>query len=586
MNYREKKSMSKFEKREGYSREDYDKTAEDEASLKTQIAGAKTADEMMAIAMKLKEAEGNKKELDNVAYDEAVAEDQEIAKQKKEEAENKMWDEALAENAEFDQNKALDKAAENLKNQLSQAKSADEMIELAKQMKEIESRKSKLAENSKKELEIASQKDKSDSSEKVEKIISGLGGMMGDGLLTDKDVAEIKKAESNSMKETEKNLGMFESGEKIPEKSSKELNEQYKDLNNLAGVNLGTPEYSQKVEELLQLAKKRGNYTQLEGQASEDAHNEMAETLKKRLKANTEIMAQLEREDAGKIKEMLDTPRVLELKRVKEKEYKEHILDDLKNNIPQDKEVMVLMLKDKIGSFEDKTSPVFVYGKENVGEATKVINEWVDNIDSKHYMLPALATEYLFSIMSEDQFEKAVENPSLVVDGNLRKAIEKYKSAVEKEKSPEEKMDDYIEKFKKIGGEHGVYNLMFQTMRDDKDIDFLNNDEMIMRFIKGMGNVDAVSMLNAYVYPDKKKFSKDVVLKIINAVPENQNETSGFGPYNELRILAINAGLEKDENVIEAIARKDRMIGAALMGSNYKAADTIIKNGPDAYFKK
>lgn len=317
---RELKNMSKFEKQEGYSREVYDKTAEDESSLKAQIAGAKTADEMMAIAMKLKEAEGNKAKLDNVAYDEAIAEDQKIAKQKKEEAENKMWDEALAENAEFDQNKILDKAAENLKNQLGQAKSADEMIELANQMKEIENRKATLAENSKKELEIASQKDKNNSSEKAEEIMEKI-----------------------------KEEGL---GEKSPEK----------------------------------------------------------------------------------IAEMLDAPRILELKRVREKEYKESILDDLKKNIPQDNEVMILMLKEKLGNFEDnKTSQVFVYGKDNVGEAMEVINKWVDHIDSKHYMLPALATEYFFSIVDENQFEKAVKDPSLVADGNLRKAIEKYKGAVGKE---------------------------------------------------------------------------------------------------------------------------------------------------------
>lgn len=317
---REEKNMSKFEKSEGYSREAYDKTAEDETSLKAQIAGAKTADEMMAIAMKLKEAEGKKTELGNEAYDEATVEEQERTKKEKEEAESKAWDEALAENVEFDQNKALDKAAENLKNQLGQAKSADEMIELANQMKEIENRKATLAENSKKELEIASQKDKSDSSEKVGEIME-----------------KIKKE------------GL---GEKSPEK----------------------------------------------------------------------------------IAEMLGAPRILELKRVREKEYKESILDDLKKNIPQDNEVMVLMLKEKLGNFEDnKTSQVFVYGKDNVGEAMEVINKWVDHIDSKHYMLPTLATEYFFSIVDENQFEKAVENPTLVADDNLRKAVEKYKSAVGKE---------------------------------------------------------------------------------------------------------------------------------------------------------
>jgi len=494
--------MSKFEK--GYSREVYDKTAEDETSLKAQIAEAKSADEMMAIAMKLKETEGKKTELDNEAYDEAMTEEQERTRKEKEEAESKMWDEALAENAEFDQNKELDKAAENLKNQLGLAKSADEMIELAKQMKEIESRKAVLVEKSRKELESASQRDKSDSSEKAEKIISGLGGMMGDGLLTNKDVTEFKKAELKSMKETEKDLGMFKSEEKSP----------------------------------------------------------------------------------GKITEMLDTPKVLELRRVREKEYKERILDDLKNNTPQDKEVMVLMLKDKIGSFDDETSPVFVYGKENVGGATKVINEWVDNIDSKHYMLPALATEYFFSIMDENQFEKAVENPSLVSDENLRKAVEKYKRAVEKEKSSEEKMDDYIESFLKIGGEHGVYNLIFQIMRDDKDIDFLNNDKMILRFIKGMGNVDAVSYLNSYC--QKKLFSKNTVLEIIKSMPVSEDSNT-VGGYNGLRILAMNAGIEKDRDVIEAIVRKNKNMAGPLFGNSpedYRAVNKIITEGPDAYFKK
>ena len=348
--------MSKFEKSEGYSREVYDKTAEDETSLKAQIAEAKSADEMMAIAMKLKEAEGKKTELDNEAYDEAMTEEQERTKKEKEEAENKMWDEALAENAEFDQSKELDKAAENLKNQLGKAKSADEMIDLANQMKEIESRKAMLTEKSKKELEIASQKDKSDSSEKAEEIISGLGGMMGEAQLT-RDEMAVK--------------------------------------------------YGFRSEE------------------------ENARAVKQ---TNRELKSYTDAQEKEKIIEMLDAPKVLELKRVREKEYKERILDDLKKNIPQDKEVMVLMLKDKIGSFDDKESPVFVYGKENVGEATKVINEWVDNIDSKHYMLPALATEYFFSIMSEEQFEKAVENPVLVANDNLRKAVEKYKGTVENEK--------------------------------------------------------------------------------------------------------------------------------------------------------
>lgn len=141
-------------------------------------------------------------------------------------------------------------------------------------------------------------------------------------------------------------------------------------------------------------------------------------------------------EKSEKIVEPLDISRVLEFKRVPEKEYKASILTDLEENIPRDNEAMILMLKEKLGSFDNNdTSQVFVYGKDNINEARKVIEEWVNHIDSKHYVLPSLVVEYFFSIVDESQFKKAVENPSLVADGNLRKAIEKYKSTIENVKS-------------------------------------------------------------------------------------------------------------------------------------------------------
>jgi len=147
-------------------------------------------------------------------------------------------------------------------------------------------------------------------------------------------------------------------------------------------------------------------------------------------------------------------------------------------------------------------------------------------------------------------------------------------------------MDDYIESFLKIGGEHGVYNLIFQIMRDDKDIDFLNNDKMILRFIKGMGNVDAVSYLNSYC--QKKLFSKNTVLEIIKSMPVSEDSNT-VGGYNGLRILAMNAGIEKDRDVIEAIVRKNKNMAGPLFGNSpedYRAVNKIITEGPDAYFKK
>lgn len=104
--------MSKVEKGEGYSREVYDKTAEDESNLKVQIAGAKTADEMMAIAMKLKEVEGKKVELGGAAHKEALNEDQEKAKQKETGAKNSKAE--LADAIQEDKDTSAKKAEEVL----------------------------------------------------------------------------------------------------------------------------------------------------------------------------------------------------------------------------------------------------------------------------------------------------------------------------------------------------------------------------------------------------------------------------------------------------------------------------------------
>jgi len=66
----------------------------------------------------------------------------------------------------------------------------------------------------KNDKEIIDQPEKPEEKNKVEtgKKIMDLGGM-GNEILTDKDVAEMHKAEAKGMKETEKDLGMFETGE-------------------------------------------------------------------------------------------------------------------------------------------------------------------------------------------------------------------------------------------------------------------------------------------------------------------------------------------------------------------------------------
>jgi len=55
------------------------------------------------------------------------------------------------------------------------------------------------------------------------------------------------------------------------------------------------------------------------------------------------------------------------------------------------------------------------------------------------------------------------------------------------------------------------------------------------------------------------------------------------------RILAMNAGIEKDRDVIEAIVRKNKNMAGPLFGNSpedYRAVNKIITEGPDAYFKK
>lgn len=181
--------MPKFENKP-YSKDDYDKNAEDTESLKKQMAGAKTADEMMAIAMKMKAAEGNENELmgnaqeeagkenkERKAYDEAAAED----------TERNMYDEAKVEDAErttAKESEKMDADLENLKGQIVGAKNADEMMKIAEKIKEIEEKKKGIGTNSQKEevgvrakeLEELKLKDKTESAEKVEEILKKLNG--------------------------------------------------------------------------------------------------------------------------------------------------------------------------------------------------------------------------------------------------------------------------------------------------------------------------------------------------------------------------------------------------------------------------
>lgn len=323
--------------------------------------------------------------------------------------------------------KKFEGTRDGLAKEVASAKSPEELIALGKKLQEQgealraeESEVNKNAENSEMAAEISKEYDEEIAYQNAAEKTNQL------------EVDRKKDEEESAAKAAEilKNLNGRASNESevaVSGKSSKELKEQYKALDNLAGVNLGTLAFQRKTEELMQHVREGKNYPFLEGQAKEEAEGKAMEKLQIMLDANAEIMAQMEKEN----------PKV-------------------------------------------------------------------------------------FS---------------------------------EKEMSPEEKMDDYIAKFKKIGGEHGSYNLAFNSMRNDKAINFDNDDRMVIRFIKGMGNIDAVSVLNNL--GNKKTYPKNTVLEIINLMPLSNASDFYRGGYNELRILAMRSGLEKDKDVKEAIVRKN-----------------------------
>ncbi len=125
------------------------------------------------------------------------------------------------------------------------------------------------------------------------------------------------------------------------------------------------------------------------------------------------------------------------------------------------------------------------------------------------------------------------------------------------EKSPEEKMNDHIEKFKEIKKRTGSYNIAFNVMRNDKAIDFDNNDSMVVRFVKGIGDTGAIFTLRSL--GKVKEYPKNTVLEIINSLPTNDSYEAR-DRYRELKFLASDSGLEKDKDVIKAILEKNSFV--------------------------
>jgi len=153
-------------------REAYEKTEEDEASLKAQLGGAKSADEIMEIATKLKTIEGSKKEVVDIAHEEALKEKEERKMYDEAKAEDEfrsMFDEAKKEDAERTAAKEAEKLnaeLENLRGQLL-GKTPDEILAIAKNMKELEDKKN--------EIKIGEEQSKTEKDkESYNKILAGI----------------------------------------------------------------------------------------------------------------------------------------------------------------------------------------------------------------------------------------------------------------------------------------------------------------------------------------------------------------------------------------------------------------------------
>jgi len=126
--------------------------------------------------------------------------------------------------------------------------------------------------------------------------------------------------------------------------------------------------------------------------------------------------------------------RKVETVELSENNFKSSIMQTLQENVVGDKEVMMVMLHEKLGSFEDpiEKSPVFVFGSEKVTEAKEIIKEWVDRIDSVHYFLPKLTIQYFFAILREEEFDAFLAGLDQIPKewGNLVIAVRKYKEAI------------------------------------------------------------------------------------------------------------------------------------------------------------
>lgn len=130
-------------------REAYGATEQDEASLRAELAGAKNADEIMAIATKLKGVEGTKKDLIDIAREEALKQEKEIKMYDEAMADDEllsMFDEAKKEDAERTAAKEAEKLNAEIKNLRDQiaGKTPEEILAIAARMKEIEDEKSKI----------------------------------------------------------------------------------------------------------------------------------------------------------------------------------------------------------------------------------------------------------------------------------------------------------------------------------------------------------------------------------------------------------------------------------------------------------
>lgn len=113
---------------------------------------------------------------------------------------------------------------------------------------------------------------------------------------------------------------------------------------------------------------------------------------------------------------------------VSEKNYLEHVNNEL-SRIVEDGRIAIIALCSKLANYADPfyKAPVFVYHAGNEISNQHVL-DWTNSFAEVKYVLPELKVKYLVALMTEENFQKLLNQGA--EDADLQAVIDKYKEAI------------------------------------------------------------------------------------------------------------------------------------------------------------